>query len=216
MYVGKTTRTLVTRMSGYKTPSMTQSTNTKNNRRITEALKHGSAVEILALPDSGLMHYGKFHLNLAAGLEDDIIKTLNPVWNGGAPVTPAAGVPVVVSVSDKLTIEDGSINDISDAFSATFRFTLQPTYRRTGFFNVGVSSQKYLGADGAVIELFLGSAQKPVLGTINRSANANGTPRIMGGTALRDWFSVNGRELDSIAVQVISPTSIRLAKFDEI
>jgi len=33
------------------------------------------------LPDNGLLHFGDFHVNLAAGLEDSIIKTLNPLWN---------------------------------------------------------------------------------------------------------------------------------------
>jgi hypothetical protein len=29
------------------------------------------------------MHYGGFHINLAAGLEDSIIRELKPIWNGG-------------------------------------------------------------------------------------------------------------------------------------
>jgi hypothetical protein len=45
----------------------------------------------------------------------------------------------------------------------TFSLTLQPTYCRTGFFNVGVSSEKFLGADGETIELFLGSESEPIL-----------------------------------------------------
>src|SRR5690349_13211452 len=83
MYVGKTICMLATRMSGYKTPGKTQTTNINNNQRILEVLARGAAVEILALPDHGLLHYGKFHLNLAAALEDDIIRKLDPVWNGG-------------------------------------------------------------------------------------------------------------------------------------
>jgi hypothetical protein len=78
MYVGKTVRTLSTRMTGYKTPGKTQTTNINNNRRILEVLSRGAAVEIFALPDNGLLHYGKFHLNLAAALEDDIIRQIDP------------------------------------------------------------------------------------------------------------------------------------------
>ena len=65
-YVGKTIRSLAARMAGYRTPGRTQTTNINNHRRIKELLADGVAVEILALPDSGLLHYGKFHLNLAA------------------------------------------------------------------------------------------------------------------------------------------------------
>ncbi|MDQ3521522.1 MAG: GIY-YIG nuclease family protein [Gemmatimonadota bacterium] len=76
-YVGKTTRTLATRMAGYKRRGKTQTTNINNHRRIREFLAGGVAVEIFALADNGLLHYGRFHLNLAAALEDDIIGTIN-------------------------------------------------------------------------------------------------------------------------------------------
>src|SRR5437870_9631603 len=83
-YVGKTVRALSVRMSGYKNPGKTQTTNINNHRCIKELLSDGVAVEILALPDSGLLHYGQHHLNLAAALEDDIIRVVDPEWNGGA------------------------------------------------------------------------------------------------------------------------------------
>ena len=83
-YVGKTTRGLPERMAGYQRPGPTQATNRKNNQRIRESLEAGLRVEILALPDSGLLRYGEFHINLAAGLEDNIIEALDPEWNGGS------------------------------------------------------------------------------------------------------------------------------------
>ena len=39
-------------------------------------------MDIFVLPDNGLLHYGLFHVNLAAGLEDSIVRELNPPWNG--------------------------------------------------------------------------------------------------------------------------------------
>ncbi|MHB1752171.1 MAG: GIY-YIG nuclease family protein [Acidiferrobacter sp.] len=199
MYVGKTIQSLATRMSGYRTPGKTQTTNINNNRRILDVLARGADIEIFALPDNGLLHYGKFHLNLAAALEDDIIRKLDPPWNGGKPEKiPDAEMESLESVAESpLT------------FVETFHFILQQTYFRSGFFSVGVSSQKRIGSDGETIELFLGSAQQPVLGTINR--RANGTPRVMGGTALRDWFHKHAHAMDRIGVQVLSPTSIRLS-----
>ena len=82
-YVGKSLRTLAERLYGYKNPGLTQSTNIRNHTRIKSAIASGTAVDILALPDRGLIHYGAFHLNLAAALEDDIIRVLNPddfIW----------------------------------------------------------------------------------------------------------------------------------------
>ena len=55
-----------------------QSINARNHKNIRALLERGSAVEILALPDNGLLHYGQFHLNLAAALEDDLIRVIDP------------------------------------------------------------------------------------------------------------------------------------------
>lgn len=198
-YVGKTVRALSTRMSGYKNPGKTQTTNINNHRRIKELLLNGVAVEILALPDNGLLHYGQFHVNLAAALEDDIIRVIDPEWNGGT-VEGATSLPASAAAD---------VESESPA-TQTFTFTLQPTYYRTGFFNVSVTAEKYFGADGETIELFLGSESQPILGTINRRANTNGTPRIMGGTGLRNWFNANTAVMGCIAVDILSPTSVRL------
>jgi len=82
MYIGKSTRTLATRLDGYCKPSASQLTNVKNNRNLKEVLKGGKRVDVYALPDNGSLHYGGFHVNLAAGLEDSLIRTLRPKWNG--------------------------------------------------------------------------------------------------------------------------------------
>lgn len=204
MYVGKTIRTLSARMAGYRNPNESQTTNINNNRRISELLTRGDAIDILALPDNGLLHYGRFHVNLAAALEDDIIRTLNPPWNGGKP---EKSIEIAAPASAS---SPASEQPIKQSFRETFRFKLQPTYFQTGFFNVGVSAQKFIGSDGETVELFLGDNAQPVLGTINRTVNNNGTPRVMGGTAVRNWFQESAQELDEIAVYVLSPTSLRL------
>ncbi|MCX7176810.1 MAG: GIY-YIG nuclease family protein [Proteobacteria bacterium] len=203
-YIGKTVRALAVRMTGYKTPGKTQTTNVNNHRRIKDLLSEGVAVEIFALPDSGLLHYGQFHLNLAAALEDDIIRVIDPEWNGGA------SEDASTSITAEAESEPGSEREPVARTVGTFSFVLQPTYYRYGFFNVGISSQKFIGADGETIELFLGTSEQPILGTINRRANTNGTPRIMGGTGLRDWFNSSASLSAEISVQVLSPTAIRL------
>ena len=203
-YVGKTIRSLSQRMSGYKSPGPTQSTNVGNHRRIRELLSKGTFVEIYALPDNGLLHYGQFHLNLAAALEDSIIRVVDPEWNGGKPeqIVPAPSSQAASPEPDAMSEEQIP--------SETFLFVLHSTYFASGFFNVGVASSASFGADGETIELFLGENPRPVLGTINRRATSNGSARIMGGIELRKWFQNNAAAMSRIAVEVISPTSIRL------
>ena len=199
-YVGKTIRPLAVRLAGYRTPGKSQTTNMNNHRRIKKLLAAGVSVEIFALPDNGHLRYGQFHLNLAAGLEDDLIRVIDPEWNGGTR-EPAAVVEVSEAESNSM---------LPSPAVGSFTFTLQPTYYRTGFFNVGASDQECIGADGETIELYLGNATEPVLGYINRRANQNRTPRIMGGAALRDWFRSNFSLKDTITVAVHSLTEIRL------
>jgi hypothetical protein len=224
-YVGKTVQPLAKRMAGYKNPGIGQSTNINNNRRIRDLLATGAAVEILALPDNGLMHYGQFHLNLAAALEDSIIGQIDPEWNGGRrELSLATASPATVDSTaeceiqrptDSSTTLGESCESARPTCGTSFTFTLQPTYHRTGFFNVGVSSQSALGADGETIEIFLGNSDTPLLGAINRRANKNNTPRVMGGVGLRDWFVKESAVGSSIEVLVHSPNAIRVRSVEK-
>lgn len=207
MYVGKTSQPLASRMGGYRNPAPTQSTNVRNNARIRSLLQAGSAVEILALPDNSLHHYGIFHLNLAAGLEDDIIRKLQPPWNGDRGISAAEIAQAKLGDSEEAQVEQ----QVELPVQHTFLLNLGITYHRTGFFNVGVADQQWIGADGEMVEFHLPALDEPILGTINRRANLNGTPRLMGGTALRDWFQTWGKAGDRLEVTVLSPNALRLA-----
>ena len=81
LYLGKTVSPLKQRLYGYQNPGPTQSTNINGNKNISNLIADGKEVDIYALPDNGLLHFGCFHINLSAGLEDSIVKTLNPIWN---------------------------------------------------------------------------------------------------------------------------------------
>lgn len=199
MYIGKTVRTLKERMSGYKNPGLTQTTNINNRKLIIESLQKNEAVEIYALPDHGLLNYGGFHLNLAAGLEDDLIRQLKPLWNGGKPD------PIECQIHDE-TSEKYELIDLVESFN----FNLERTYYNHGFFNISVANQHHLGGDGQKIELFLDSSDGPIIGLINRSTNQNRTPRIFGYGKLKSWFQRKGQINSEIWVGVISPTAIRL------
>ena len=85
-YVGKTTQGLPKRMQGYRSPAATAerggSTNIKNNKNILAALASGAVVEIYVLDQTAAYHHGEFPLNVAAGIEDSLIRVLDPPWNG--------------------------------------------------------------------------------------------------------------------------------------
>lgn len=223
-YVGKTTQPLGKRMYGYERPGVTQATNQRNRRLLQRLLEEGVAVELFVLPDDGLFHVGPFHLNLAAGLEDDIIRTLRPLWNGmrTAASEPLADDPLaddplagdtpplqfLADPEDEPAEADPDVVVEHQAAPATFSFVLQPTYARTGFFNVGVAASQHLGPHGARATLWLGNAPTPVLGSINRIANTNHSVRLMGGAALRDYFAQTYVVGDSVPIEVIDPCTL--------
>ena len=216
-YVGKTTQSLHARMGGYKNARFRQTTNVRNNARIKALLQTGAAVDILAFPDNGLFHYGQFHMNLAAALEDSLISLIAPPWNGSAtiPDSIAENCPpsVVRETSCAPTDATGefTINSQSPKPIASFLLVVQNTYFNQGFFNVkGVDYALLFGNDGQEIEIFCGNAEQPIIGVINRTANRNQTPRIMGGTGLRDWFQRNMSPMQQATVQMLSQIAIRI------
>lgn len=205
-YIGKTTRLLKRRMYNYKKPGLSQSTNIKNNAFIREALLQNIAVDILALPDNGLMHYGPFHLNLAAGLEDSIIKTINPEWNGGAKV-----------IIDETSIDNDLSGEIYDEVrnepstsSVDYHFNMAPTYWKRGFFNVPVSSSNEFSHDGDNLTIVNSDGTVMLTAIINRTANKSQSPRIMGGAGLRDFFQENYKIDDIVSFRMLSKNTLQL------
>ena len=81
LYVGKTTQPLGRRMYGYQRPGPTQRTNIYVRSQILELLESQCSLDIYALCDNSTRTHGTFTLNLAAGLEDGIIRDLQPLWN---------------------------------------------------------------------------------------------------------------------------------------
>lgn len=205
-YIGKTTRLLKRRMYNYKKPGLSQSTNIKNNAFIREALLQNIAVDILALPDNGLMHYGPFHLNLAAGLEDSIIKTINPEWNGGAKV-----------IIDEPSMDNELSGEIYDEVSGEtltssvdYHFNMAPTYWKRGFFNVPVSSSNEFSHDGDNLTIVNSDGTVMLTAIINRTANKSQSPRIMGGAGLRDFFQENYKIDDVVSFRMLSKNTLQL------
>jgi hypothetical protein len=93
---------------------------------------------------------------------------------------------------------------------AVFRLTLAKTYWSKGFFNVPVDYERYVTKDEGPVDLFLGEATAPIVGHVSRSANDNATPRVRGNAALRTFFQQNFKVGDSVDVEFLSLTAMRL------
>lgn len=94
-----------------------------------------------------------------------------------------------------------------------FKLKLQSTYYRTGFFNIGVEHSRFVRPDDGPITILIGDDGLRIEAQVNRRANGNGTPRIMGGTPLRDWFQRNRREFDVIEINLSGPDLMIIGSF---
>ena len=92
------------------------------------------------------------------------------------------------------------------------QLTLHKTYYNQGFWNIPVDLDRYVRKDEGPTKLLLGKSHREIQAHVNRSANQNGTARIMGKSALRDWFQQNYAVMDSVPLRFISPTLIVMGK----
>jgi hypothetical protein len=88
-------------------------------------------------------------------------------------------------------------------------FVLQRTYYQQGFFNVPVEHDRQFGPHNSKIEIFLDDTTVPIDGVINRTAQRNGTARVLGHAGLRDFFRSRFQAGDSVSVMIESPQRIR-------
>ena len=58
----------------------------------------------------------------------------------------------------------------------------------------------------------MGDQREGIHGYINRRANKNGSPRVMGGVSLRNWFQKTFAKDETLKVTIVSPTSLWLTK----
>ena len=92
--------------------------------------------------------------------------------------------------------------------NSVFPLTLWKTYYNQGFFNVPREFDHFVGDEGPVTLMLCGDGR--VSSYINRSANLNGTARVMGRVALRDWFQSTYSEGDTIPVRFETPRRLIL------
>lgn len=93
-----------------------------------------------------------------------------------------------------------------------FNVKLGTAYYHQGFFNVGIKNSIFLSPkhrDNILIQL--GNSPKIIQGYINRSANPNGTARIMCGVEYTQWIQKHFNPNDQFKVEILSPKSIRIS-----
>lgn len=206
-YIGKTKVQLSQRMYGYQNPGPTQNTNIRINAKIKNLLDNDQPVDIFILTDNGLLRYGDFRINLAAGLEDTLIYEINPEWN----LSGRNLIPVDTESEEPELSKEPKTTTSLIPVQTTLDISLGQAYYNQGFFNIGREHSNLIGADNATIDIQLGeNAETTIQGYINRTANKNGTPRIMGGKELRNWIKNNFKPNDTMKVDIISPIAVRL------
>ncbi|MDB5558143.1 MAG: nuclease family protein [Enterovirga sp.] len=216
-YIGKTTQGVKSGFVGYRNPGKGQQTNLRCNAKIKEALKAGAEIRILVFTPVSDLRYREFEINLAAGLEDALIKAFQPPWNGsdkGKPITENAEREKAEETVDALP--DDYAATCSPMFTsaptlATFEITLGQAYYHHGFINPGKGVSSLLGPDSDPIQIAFEDGTDPVLSTINRKANPNGTVRIVGrNRQIAEWFQGHFHLGDVVQAKVVDPNHILL------
>jgi hypothetical protein len=204
MYIGKTAQPLTRRLMGYQKPGSTQRTNIRVNKKILHLLKEGLPIDIYILTDPGLLQYGGFKISMAGGLEDALIDQFKPVWNISGKTNDSPTTPQ----HNKSRTNYKKSQDID---SNSFEVILTPTYYNQGFFNVRRKYSEKFGNDQELIKIQLGQDGSLCIdGVIDRRANQNGSPRILGRKPLKEWIKSTYRQGDILVVEIFSPTSIKL------
>ena len=205
-YIGKATQSLISRMKGYQNPGPTQRTNIRVNKNIIQLLEGGLPIDIYVLTDLGLLKYGGFTVSLAGGLEDALIDALKPDWN-------ITGNTVHSKSSKSPKTTRTHYEKHQDIHNNSFEVWLHPTYYNQGFFNVRRKYSERFGNDQDSIKIQLGhDSGRYINGIIDRRANHNGSPRILGRKSLKEWITSNFNQGDFLIAVILSPTSIQLKK----
>lgn len=219
VYIGKTARSIRKRYVGYCRPGKTQATNQRCHRNIKAAIAKGAEIRIFVFTPITHLRYSDFEINLAAGLEDSLIRELDPPWNGrdrGHPISEEAEREEVeeseFGASDVVAVADAAPEPrASGQARATFSVVLGATYYEKGILNPGVEASEYLGQDGAPIRVRFSDGSQSVVSKINRTANRTGAVRVIGGNAqIARWFQENFSEGDTVHGSVVDLHTIEL------
>lgn len=219
LYIGKTARSIRKRYLGYCRPGKRQATNQRCHRNIKVAIAQGTEIRIFVFTPISHLRYADFEINLAAGLEDSLIRQFDPPWNGrerGQPIseeaereeaeeteTAQAGVPASANTPSE--------PQVSSQAMVSFSVVLGPTYYNKGFLNPGVEASRHLGKDGDPIRVRFSDGSQTVVSKINRTANRTGAVRVVGSNQqIARWFQDHFHEGDTVRGKIVDLHTIEL------
>jgi hypothetical protein len=101
--------------------------------------------------------------------------------------------------------------ELTTSRQTTFSVRLGIAYYYHGIINPGVDASHYLGNDGDPVIVYLGSEAEQVDSVINRSANPNGSVRIVGNNRrIAEWFQQHYKFGETVEAKVRDPQHILL------
>lgn len=214
LYIGRSRRALRYRMAGYVSGGPPRSTRERNRERIMAMLMVSQPVDVYAMPDPGNLFYGSFRVNLAAGLQHSLIEALSPPWNKAS--TRAAAPLKSKSPPRSPQVQPAGIDEHSEAITDLtsdrpgYRFLVSYHFMSKGFFNVPLRYAGFFGDDQQKIRILCGRERDTIHGHIDRSANTNAAPRVVGGRKLKAWFEHNTGLNNPVDIDILAPNAIWL------
>lgn len=152
-YIGKTARSIRRRFVGYRRPGGTQVTNRRCHHNVKIAMADGSEVRIYVFTPVTHLQYGDFEIDIAAGLEESLIKAFAPLWNVLERKQP------ITEEAEREKHDEGENGVIEPEVDnprppiATFPIVLAATYYNKGYINPGSAASKVLGKDGDPVRI---------------------------------------------------------------
>ncbi len=240
-YIGHTRKSFSSRMMGYQAGNG-KAVNNRVHLAMKNHLRTGGGVIIYVLPDKLSLSMHDLHVDVAAGLEYALIKyycdyncdvhhlpLLNVAGNTNFVVAGDPGCSITADLideaADRAEGDDGasvggSVMPVSTQVNPLCRFEIKLTERvfwPIPVFNVKVACAAHFGPDGDVVKVDLVDRQNTATTLsvpINRTANANHTPRLyfadLAGKAYTLWKKAFFKVNDTVVVYVVGHNHIRL------
>ncbi|MFD3393413.1 GIY-YIG nuclease family protein [Aquirufa sp. OSTEICH-129V] len=202
MYLGKTTKSLKQRFSGYLKPGSGQQTNIRVNDRIIDLLNKGNKISIYVFKDIECLQWSGYNLNLPAALEDSLVNKFSPEWN-------IHGKNKILSSTAEL--ENSNIANVeidsSSNYEFIFEIILGETYFNKGFVNPGIKADEYFGEHDQIVTLHLKNGEI-LKSKIDRNANANKTTRLFFKSDLVNYYKKHYELGQKISFGIISKNQL--------
>jgi len=182
-YFGVTQKTLQNRMSQYRNPGRSQTTNIRIKQDLITALNQDQLIDIFVFIDDRLLSYGGFRINLALGLEPTLIEQYHNLWN-----IRGNRNAIIAEVLDQLVEENNTDIELNVENSVEIPLSIIAAARQQGFVNIPAAFKDYFGNNGDPINVKFNNTD--VLGKIYRDSRTNSV-RIYVGIELRNWLTNN-------------------------